>query len=181
MSRNAIEASPPIRPAGSSEPPPEKPLTADLDLLAQWMDSALEIPGIGVRFGLDAILGLIPGVGDAASAVVSLYIIRRAQHFGVGRATLLRMSLNVAGDMILGSVPVVGDVFDVFWKSNQRNVALIRRHALATPRESRRLRLSDRLFVAGILVSVAALAIASVVAAYFILAWSVGLARQFFG
>ena len=71
-------------------------LTPELELLARWMDGVFRVPGVGWRFGLDAILGLLPGVGDTASSVASLYILTAAHRYGVTRATLLRMALNVA-------------------------------------------------------------------------------------
>ena len=180
MSRITLERLQSTRPLNPYGQGTDKQKTVDLDLLAQWMDSAIKIPGVGVRFGLDAILGLIPGIGDAAAAAVSLYIIRRAHQLGVGRATLLRMSLNVAGDMMLGAIPVAGDVIDVFWKANQRTVALLRRHAVATPPEARKMRLTDRHFVGVVILLVGALAIGSVAAAYYLLTWSVSFSRQLF-
>lgn len=181
MSRVSLERIQSPRRANSYRREAHQQKATDLDWLAQWMDSAIKIPGVGVRIGLDAILGLIPGIGDAAATVVSLYIIRRAHQLGVGRATLLRMSLNVAGDLILGAIPIAGDVIDVFWKANQRNVALLRRHAVATPPQARKMRLTDRLVAGSVIVLVAALAIASVVAAYYLLDWSVSFIRESLG
>ena len=77
----------------------------DLDALATLLDSAVRIPGLGVKVGLDAVLGLIPGVGDAASSLASLYILSRAHRMGVGRATLSRMGLNIAADLVVGAIP----------------------------------------------------------------------------
>ena len=111
-------------PLDAAEPLPPERDAADLAALARWMDSAFRIPGLGVKFGLDAIIGLIPGLGDAATSLVSLYILAQARQLGVGRATLARIALNIAIDVIVGAVPLVGDVFDIYWKSNQRNVAL---------------------------------------------------------
>ena len=156
----------------------EQKLSADLERLANWMDGVFRVPGLGVRFGLDALLGLFPGAGDVATTVVSLYIFTAAQRFGVPRVTLLRMALNIVIDLILGAVPFVGDLFDVYWKANQRNVDLLRRHVGATPPTARKLRTSDRLFVAAILGLLAVLLVASMVIAYFILAWLVEAIRS---
>ncbi len=123
-----------------------------LELLARWMDSVFEIPGTRIRLGLDPILGLFPGLGDLLTTVVSLYILGAARRYGVPRITLARMAANVAIDVVLGSLPLVGDVFDVFWKSNVKNVALLRRHVMAAPAEQRRARSGDWLFLAGLIV-----------------------------
>src|SRR5579885_3759626 len=83
----------------------------ELALLARWMDSVFEIPGTGIRIGFDPILGLVPGLGDALTTLVSLYILAAARRYGVPRVTVLRMAANVAIDLALGAVPVFGDVF----------------------------------------------------------------------
>ena len=99
-----------------------------LTALARALDSAVRIPGTDVRFGLDAIIGLVPGVGDLAGAALAGYIVLAAARQGASAALLARMLLNVAIDTVLGSVPVVGDLFDVAWRANLRNVALLERH-----------------------------------------------------
>jgi hypothetical protein len=151
----------------------EQSLAQDLERLARWMDTVFKVPGVGVRFGLDAILGLFPGAGDVATSLVSFYIFTAANRYGVPRVTLLRMALNIVIDLVLGAVPFVGDLFDVYWKANQRNVELLRRHVGASPKLARKLRTSDRLFVAAILIVLAALLIASISVAYLIVAWVV--------
>ncbi len=113
-------------------------LEPELELLAHWMDSAFHIPGIGLRFGLDAIIGLIPGLGDTLTSLASLYILNAGRRYGVPRVTMLRMAANIAVDYLVGMIPLAGDAFDVVWKANQKNVALLRRHVLATPAEERR-------------------------------------------
>ena len=150
----------------------------DLDALARVMDSAVEVPGVKIKFGLDAVLGLIPGVGDLATSVASLYILGRAHRMGVGRATLARMVINILIDLLVGVVPVAGDVVDVFWKANRRNVALLQRHAHATPQRVLRLRWADRAFVGGAIVLVVSLTIASAVASYYVIAWMLSAGRQ---
>jgi hypothetical protein len=144
----------------TSPPQPSRsPIDPELEQLAHWMDNAFHVPGIGVRFGLDAIIGLIPGLGDTFTSLVSLYILNAARRYGVSRVVLIRMAANIAVDYAFGSLPVLGDVFDVFWKSNQRNVALLRRHLLSEPPVQRRARISDWFFMSGlILVLLAALA-----------------------
>jgi len=93
--------------------------------LARLLDSAAKVPGTGIRFGADAILGLIPGLGDVAGAALAGYLVLLAQRLGAPRAVVLRMLANVAVDTIGGTVPVIGDLFDVAFKSNMRNVALL--------------------------------------------------------
>ncbi len=96
--------------------------------IARWMDSAYRVPGTNFRFGLDGILGLIPGVGDITTSVVSLYAIYLAHQVGASRWTLTRMAGNLALDLTLGALPLVGDVFDFFFKSNRRNVRILEKH-----------------------------------------------------
>ena len=104
--------------------------------LARALDSAVPIPGTSFRFGLDPILGLVPGVGDLAGAVLSGYIVLAGVRMGVSRSGVLRMLANIAIDTFVGAVPIVGDLFDAGWKSNNRNVALIERH-MADPHATR--------------------------------------------
>jgi len=141
------------------------PRIENLEALARIMDAAFEVPGLGIRFGLDALIGLLPGIGDTLSAVISMYLIRAATQLGVPRVTVMRMGLNVATDAMLGSVPLIGDLFDVGWKANVKNVELLRRHLETTPVEQRRARRGDWLVVgAASLVVIAALVAAASIA-----------------
>ena len=99
---------------------------ARIDALAILLDSALVIPGIGVRFGLDALIGLVPAIGDIVTTTLSLFIVHEAYQLGAPGHILLRMLGNVAVDGALGAVPVVGDAFDAVWRANRRNVRLLR-------------------------------------------------------
>lgn len=105
--------------------------------LAKVMDEAFTIPGTKRKIGLDAILGLIPGVGDLGSAAIGGYIILAASRLGVPAAVLWRMVLNQAIDAVFGLVPLVGDLFDIAHKSNSKNAALLSQ-ALADPSGTRR-------------------------------------------
>ncbi|PLT94062.1 hypothetical protein BMJ34_23020 [Sinorhizobium medicae] len=96
--------------------------------LARLMDTALGIPGTRIRLGADSVLGLIPGVGDFAAAAVSLIIVNEARRLGVPNDKLAKMLVNVGFDTLAGSVPVLGDVFDVYFKSNRRNLQLVLDH-----------------------------------------------------
>jgi hypothetical protein len=95
--------------------------------VATLLDDAVTVPGTNRSVGLDAIVGLAPVSGDVVAAVCSLYIVFEAARNGVPRAVIGRMLLNVAVDLAVGSVPVVGDLFDVVWKANRRNVRLFER------------------------------------------------------
>ena len=105
--------------------------------VARVLDSAVKIPGTNIRFGADSLVGLIPGLGDVAGALLSGYIVLVATRLGASAPVVARMLLNIALDTIVGSVPVLGDMFDVAWKSNQKNVALLERH-LGQPVETQR-------------------------------------------
>ena len=101
---------------------------ARLRWLATTMDSAYTIPMIGTRLGWDAILGLVPVVGDALAIAPSLYIMKEAHRMGVPAWTLGRMGLNTGIDLAIGAIPLVGDIFDIGWRSKSRNVDLLERH-----------------------------------------------------
>jgi len=134
-----------------------------LEQLGKLMDSQFVIPGLGIRFGVDALLGLIPGLGDFAGGIVSLYILGSAAQHGVSRVTIVRMALNLVMDILLGALPFIGDVFDVAYKANNRNVALLKRHLGAADTELRSARRADKFFVAGILLALLVLLIGTAV------------------
>lgn len=100
----------------------------DLERLATWLDARFRLPGTDVRFGLDALVGLVPGIGDALVAFPGIYILVRAHRLGVPRHLLIRMAANLGIDWLVGTVPLLGDVFDVAFKANRRNVNLLKRH-----------------------------------------------------
>lgn len=100
--------------------------------LADLMDSRFVIPGTRYRIGLDSFLGFIPGVGDAISGLVSAYLIREAHHMGAPFSLKLRMGWNVLLDTTIGAIPLLGDIFDVGFKANRRNLRLLERHLLRT-------------------------------------------------
>ena len=96
-----------------------------LDRLATLLDESIRIPVIGYRIGYDALVGLIPGVGDVAGLAVSSYIVLQAARFRIPRTTVLRMIANVALEAAIGAIPIIGDVFDATFKSNLRNIRLL--------------------------------------------------------
>jgi hypothetical protein len=95
--------------------------------VVRLLDTVFEIPGTGWRIGLDAIVGLIPGIGDLVTTGLAAWIITEARHMGVSRTTLVRMAWNVGIDFLVGAVPVAGDVFDAAWKANVKNLQLVER------------------------------------------------------
>ena len=97
--------------------------------LARLLDSAVRIPGTRVRFGLDSLIGLVPGLGDVASAALSGYIVLSAHRAGVPGSVLIRMLLNLGLDTLVGTVPVLGDLFDVAFRANLRNADLLEKYA----------------------------------------------------
>lgn len=139
------------------------------ELLARLMDAVFEIPGTNIRFGLDALIGLIPGLGDTLTSFASLYILQVASRSGVPRIVLVRMATNIAVDYVAGAVPFVGDFFDVYWKSNLKNVQLLQQHALAGPAAQRRARTGDWLFLLGLMAVLLALLVGCLTIAYWIM------------
>ena len=130
------------------------------------MDEAFGIPGTRLRFGWDAIIGLVPWAGDLVTALMACVIIVQAHRMGVPRVVQFRMLLNVGIDLVIGLVPLFGDIADLFWKSNTRNMALLETHVDG----SRRASTGDWLFVASILAAIVALAALPLV----LFAWFIG-------
>jgi hypothetical protein len=142
----------PVQPAPSARP-------NDLARLARLLDAAVRVPGTNFRVGLDAIIGLVPGIGDLAGTALSGYIVLAGVRAGAPAAVLVRMLLNVAIDTVVGAVPLVGDLFDAGWKANSRNVALLERH-VAAPADTRR---ASRAVVVGVIAGLTALLVAGLV------------------
>jgi hypothetical protein len=112
----------------------------NLERLAWWLDNAFEVPGTRFRIGFDALIGLVPGLGDLVGTALSAYIVAAAARRGVPGSVLTRMALNVGIEAVVGALPLVGDLFDAWWKANQRNVELVRRYETGprpTQRQSR--------------------------------------------
>ena len=126
---------------------------AHLDLLSHLLDDFIRIPGTPIRFGLDGIVGFIPGIGDILGGLASTIIIVAAWSRGIPKVTLARMVTNVAIETVVGSLPVVGNLFDIGWKANRRNYALLTA-AVAAPEKSAA---RSWLFIAGVCLVLAAL------------------------
>ena len=139
-------------------------------VLAVLLDDAIRIPGTKVRFGIDPIVGLIPGLGDVLGAVASAYIILEAARAGAPASVLLRMTVNVGVDTVVGSLPVAGDLFDFAWKSNSRNVRLLARH-IESPAETRRASIA---LVVLLLLFLAAIAVGASLLVFYIIRRLIG-------
>ena len=146
-------------------PPPSR--LARLRRLAFWLDAGIAVPGTSVRVGLDPLLGLVPGLGDAVGALLSAWILVEAIRLGAPRATLARIGSNIALDALIGAVPLLGDAFDVVWKANLKNVALLERHAMDPAGAGK----SDRLFVTLLVGGVVALCGGLLVGGALLTAW----------
>ena len=135
----------------------------NLDLLSHILDDFLKIPGTSIRFGLDGIIGLVPGVGDVIGGIASSVIIAAAWMRGVPYITVTRMVVNVGIEVLVGTIPIVGDMFDVAWRANRRNYALLE-GSLAQPRKYT---IQSWLFLGALCVVLAILAVLPL----FLLAW----------
>jgi Domain of unknown function (DUF4112) len=114
------------------DPTVRPPTPTDLDLLRRWavlLDSYFRIPGTNIRFGFDAIIGLVPGLGDLVAPIFTVSVLATGLKMRVPAIVQARMVLNAAIDMLMGLVPILGDLADVAWKADLRNVALLERHA----------------------------------------------------
>ena len=120
------------RAAGPYDPASRRAALDRIDMLATVFDTAFIVPGTTVRFGVESLLRLVPGVGDAMASALSFYLLYEASRLGVPRLLLARMVANVVLEGAVGMVPVAGDAFDVFFRANRRNVALLRAHFART-------------------------------------------------
>ena len=112
------------------------PRIADVEALARWLDYAFTLPG-GFQFGFAGIIGLIPGIGDVLDALISLFIIVRAIKLAIPRVAIARMLVNVGIEALAGTVPFVGDLFDVVFKANLRNYEILKKHLSQSERQRR--------------------------------------------
>lgn len=149
----------------NAQPPKKR-----LERLAWYLDSAVRIPGTQVRLGLDPLIGLVPVIGDSISALLSCYILKEAAQMGVPRSVLIRMGINIILDATVGSIPLVGDIFDVTWRANRRNVQLLQDYQ-ASPGKTRQ---RSRFFA----VITALLLLLVVVGAVSLVIWLFGLLWQ---
>ena len=150
-------------------PPEEKQKRSELEPLFRWlaliMDNFLRVPGTQFRFGLDPLMGLLPGLGDTGSAIISAMALVAAARRGLPRILLARMSLNILINEAIGIVPVIGDAFSFWFKSNLRNYELLRRHT-AAPRRARK---SDWVFVVLVLAALGMILLVSLAVSFWLL------------
>jgi hypothetical protein len=125
----------------------------NLDLLSHVLDDFIKIPGTSIRFGLDGIVGFIPGIGDLIGGVASCIIIIAAWVRGVSYITVARMVANVAIEVVVGSIPILGDMFDIAWRANRRNYALL----VGSVDEPRKHTMQSWFFLGGLCLVLAAL------------------------
>jgi Domain of unknown function (DUF4112) len=150
------------RPAHPVVRPTSVQIERELEVLSQLMDNQFKVPVLGWRFGLNAIIDLIPEFGDIATTIVALYVLVAAVRYRVPKITLLRMGVNIGIYFVGGLVPLAGDLFAVWWKPNIRNLNLLRRRATVSAEEAKRGRASDWLFVALIIGTLLALLFGSI-------------------
>jgi hypothetical protein len=132
--------------------PPQLSSNEHLDYIAALLDDMFRIPGTQIRFGLDAVIGWVPGIGDAMAGVASLLIVFAAWRRGVKVITLVRMIANVLLESTVGAIPLAGDIFHIYWKANRRNYLLLIREKEQPGANSRR----DWMFLAIMLITVVA-------------------------
>ena len=136
-----------------------------LESLSRYLDDWVKIPIVGWRFGLDALVGLVPNVGDTLTSFASFYILIAGVRYGVPKITLARMAFNIGLDYAVGAIPFLGDAFDFVWKANKQNIDLIRERATGKGKGTT----SDYLFVGLIIIGLIVLLIGSIVASLYIL------------
>ena len=151
-----------LPPEGAGSEKPVEPLFRWLALL---MDNLIRVPGTNFRIGIDPLLGLIPGVGDTSSAVVSALALVQAARQGMPKIVLMRMAMNILLNELIGIVPVIGDAFSFWFKSNARNYELVKQHASG----GRRAKRSDWVFVVAVLIALGLLVVAGLAISFWLL------------
>jgi hypothetical protein len=143
-----------------------------LDKLAWLLDDSIKVPGTSCRVGIDGFIGLIPGLGDVAGALLSSYVVTEAARAGASMSLILRMGLNVVIETVVGVVPLVGDLFDFVFKANLRNVRLLRKHVV-DPTQARK---QNRLVVAFASIIGISIVFAIMLVSFAVLRWAWGVA-----
>lgn len=159
VSEKGLDASP------TSDKRRQVEIDEGLDNLAHYLDGLFRIPGTTWRFGLDAVIGLIPNVGDTLTSFASFYILLAGVRYGVPKITLLRMAFNIGLDYVVGAIPFLGDAFDFFWKSNRQNMELIRTRAAGHGKG----KTSDYVFVFGLIGILILLLISSILVSVYVI------------
>ncbi|HEY2759476.1 MAG TPA: DUF4112 domain-containing protein [Pirellulales bacterium] len=146
----SVDRAQPREPAwsGRDQPPEKDDSLAHLAWIAHWLDEGFRIPNVGIRFGWDSIAKLIPVFGDALGLIASLYLFSSLRRLDLPRVTRARMAMNIGIDYVVGLIPFLGAIFDVYWKPNVWNVGLAQRHLSAIePAHAKKARRSDALFI----------------------------------
>ncbi|MGB3210204.1 MAG: DUF4112 domain-containing protein [Desulforhopalus sp.] len=138
-----------------------------LTRLAWLLDNSIPLPVINYRIGLDAIIGIIPGIGDAIGILLSSYILGQAARIGLPKMVLLRMVFNVAIEAIVGIVPFIGDIFDMTWKANVRNVQLLEKY-MEHPQKTN---ISNRFFILGLFLMLIVFVVLMAILGIYVLRW----------
>jgi hypothetical protein len=136
-----------------------------LESLSKYLDDWVKIPVVGWRFGLDALIGLVPNVGDTVTSLASFYILVAGVRYGVPKITLLRMAFNIGLDYVVGAIPFVGDAFDFFWKANKQNMDLIRERGTGKGKGTT----GDYIFVFGMIALLIGILVGSILVSLYIL------------
>ena len=157
--------------ARAARKPEKVEVERSLDRLSHLLDGLFRVPGTKWRFGLDALVGLIPGVGDTLTSLASFYILASGVRYRVPKVTLLRMGVNIGIDYLVGIIPFVGDLFDFVWKSNEMNMELIRKRATVSAADAKAGRKSDWIFVGVIILALVLLLIGTIVVGLWVLTW----------
>ncbi|MEN9565789.1 MAG: hypothetical protein RLZZ69_985 [Cyanobacteriota bacterium] len=140
--------------------------------VSKILDNAIAIPGTKISFGLDPILGLLPGGGDTVTGGIAAYIVVEAARMGVPREILWKMVGNILIDSFAGTVPVVGDLFDLGWKANVKNLELLEKHLdIAESSKGTVNRINDRLFIFGLILVLALIVIGFATITFFTVTW----------
>lgn len=135
--------------------------------LSHILDNAIPVPGTGYRIGLDPILGLLPGGGDTVTGALGAYIVVEAAKMGLPRKVIGQMVANIVFDSVAGTVPIIGDLFDVGWKANVKNIALLEKHLPATHQK----RKSDTVFLIGLTLLLAIIVLGFATLTIFLIGW----------
>ena len=156
MAKQRFGGTPPVDDEWEVLPPEDqtadgtKPVEPLFRLIALFMDNLIRVPGTNFKVGLDPIIGLIPGIGDTGAALVSAMALVQAARLGLPKIVLARMATNILLNEAIGIVPVIGDAFSFWFKSNARNYELIKQYSTGERRQARR---SDWVFVIGVLIA----------------------------
>jgi hypothetical protein len=169
MKEYPVELAPERTARGQIARPTQIQIERELEVVSRLMDNQFRIPVLGWHFGLNAIIDLIPGVGDTLTTLVALYVLTSAVRYRIPKVTLLRMGLNIAVYFVVGLIPWLGDAFGAWWKPNIRNLTLLRQRATVSAQEARQGRSGDWLFVGLIILVLLGMLCGSLLFAYFVL------------